>query len=91
MLTTDLGGSIRRRSHLRERGDVRFVDRGRFLELLVSTLRLERRDDRAAGLRGLYDPEADLTYVIAETDLRTVPPVLADGPAERPIAKPSAG
>jgi hypothetical protein len=90
MLTTDLGGSIRRRSHLRERGDVRFVERGKFLELLVSTRRLERRDDRSAGLRGLHDPEAGLTYVIADTDLRPVPLALAD-PADRPIAKPSAG
>jgi hypothetical protein len=70
MLTTDLGGPIQRRAHLRERADVRFVDRGEFLELLVSTRRLERRDDRVAGLRGLYDPIEGVTFVIEEEAIR---------------------
>ena len=46
-----------------------FLERGQYLELLVSRRQLLRKDDMSRGVRGLYDPTAATWYLIEEAIL----------------------
>ena len=54
------------RNDLRAQSNVQFVDRSDFCELLVSSRNLNRCDYPAACVRGIFDPELGLRYLIEE-------------------------
>ena len=47
----------------------KFVDRAEFMRLLLGNTRLERSDDRAAHIRGLFDPAHRCRFLIEEEKL----------------------
>lgn len=61
------------RSGLEDRSEYRFVDRGEFVRLLVSSKNLIRVDEDTSGLRGvirgLFDVNANCTFLIDEDEL----------------------
>ena len=56
-------------TRLRAEKDVRFVDRSEYCDLLVCSRNLTRCDIKAAGIRGIFDPELGLRYFIEEDRL----------------------
>ena len=59
------------RQQLRAQANWTFVDAYEFRALAVSTRRLLRADEPAAGLRGLLDPETGTHFVTEEEKLFT--------------------
>lgn len=57
------------RHELQQETNCRFVNRSKFCDLLISNLKLERADVVNARLRGLFDPETRLSYLIEEENL----------------------
>jgi hypothetical protein len=57
------------RSALEDRSEHRFVDRDEFVRLLVSSKNLTRVDEDTSGLRGLFDVDANCTFLIDEDEL----------------------
>ena len=53
-------------SGLKSDPDVRFVDRSKFCEMLVSSRKLTRCDIPADCIRGVYDAESGLRFLIEE-------------------------
>ena len=49
--------------------ELRFVERDEFCQLLLSSRRLVRSDDRAANIRGLLDLEMGVRFLIKEDKL----------------------
>ena len=64
--------SERLRRQLQQESLCRFVNRAKFCDLLVSNLKLERADVIGARIRGLYDPETRMRYLIEEENLYRV-------------------
>ncbi len=59
--------TIRKKLRLDEKAC--FVDRAHFCKLIVSARILNRCDVPAACVRGIYDPEQDVRYLIEEEQL----------------------
>ena len=53
-------------SCLRAQKNVRFVDRTEYCKLLVCSRNLTRCDIQSARIRGVFDPELGLRYLIEE-------------------------
>ena len=49
--------------------ETQFIEPDVYCRLVTSRLRLERMDDRARGLRGVYDPDERVHYVVEERKL----------------------
>lgn len=62
-------GYVQGRRNLRARPDGEFVDRWEFCWLLVSSRRITRADETAAGIRGLLDLDRNIRYLIEEEKL----------------------
>ncbi|MCA9202687.1 MAG: hypothetical protein R3C99_01105 [Pirellulaceae bacterium] len=58
-----------RRRYLRSHPNSRFVAAEVFCDLAVSARQLERMDDHAAGLRGLFDPATGEHYLTEDVEL----------------------
>ena len=56
-------------SALEDRSEYRFVDRDEFMRLLVSSKNLIRVNEDTSGLRGLFDVNANCTFLIDEDEL----------------------
>ena len=65
----DLPDTQTSRESLRKLDNVRFVDRVEYCNLLVSSRILQRCDIPNARVRGVYDPELGLQYLIEEERL----------------------
>jgi len=58
-----------RRRTLRERSELRFVQRDEFCKLLLSSKKLIRSDEPGASVRGLLDLETGKRYLIEQENL----------------------
>ncbi len=54
------------RAGLRTEKNVRFIDRSEYCNMLVSSRELVRCDISVARIRGIYDPELELRFLIEE-------------------------
>lgn len=58
------------RREILERAETRLVEAEEFCRMMTSNRRLVRVDQPAAMLRGLYDPEQGLQFIVEEEKLR---------------------